>query len=226
MWINLAVFLSLQLVKKKYYGELPYIQVILDVIGLNPAQVYENHTIWQVLTYAFVHVSFFHLLFNMLALWWFGSDVELHLGTKKFIHYYFFTAIGAGLVSTALNISTIGASGAVYGLLLAYGLMFPNRILYVYFVIPIKAKYCVFLFGLLELVALLGADPSNINHTAHLSGIFFGLLWFFSPTRGIAILDLWKNYQKLKMRKRLKILKQNQVDAADEADDFDNPTIH
>lgn len=225
LWINVAVFLSLQVVKHRYWNGVPYAHVILDILGLNPSQLINNYAIWQLVTYAFVHMAFFHLLFNMLALWWFGSDIELHMGTKAFVRYYFFTAAGAGVVSAFFGIPTIGASGGVYGLLLAYGLMFPNRILYVYFVIPIRAKYCVFLFGLLEFLALMSSDPSGINHSAHLSGIGFGLLWFFFPRRKISLLAFWRNYKKVRMRKKLKIIRDRE-DSANRSDDFDNRTIH
>lgn len=224
--VNIFVFACLSIVKNKYWAGLPYPQVILDILGLNPQELWNNYTLWQLVTYAFIHLAFFHLLFNMLALWWFGADIELHMGTRQFVRYYFFTAVGAGLVSALLGIPTIGASGAVYGLLLAYGLMFPNRVLYLYFVIPIKAKYCVFFFGLLEFLALMGTGPTQINHAAHLSGILFGLIWFFFPRKKISFVNFWRNYKRMRMRRKLKILKKAGQDAEPQYSDFDNRTVH
>lgn len=226
--INVFSYLCLAWIRSTDFLGLTYGQVIFDLLGLNPTEFWAHYTVWQVFTYSFLHASFLHLLFNMLALWWFGADIELHLGTRAFVRYYLFTAAGAGLVSAALGIPTIGASGAVYGLLLAFGLLFPNRVLYIYFVIPIKAKYCVFFFGLLEFLAMMSSGPSEINHVAHLSGIGFGLLWFFFPRRRFSPTEMWRNYRRNRMRKRLRVLTQEAGKTPGERSlaDFDKPTIH
>ena len=137
---------------------------------------------WQVLTYAFLHGDFTHLLFNMLALWMFGAEIERLWGAKRFIQFLLASSIAAALVQLAWtfligsSVPTLGASGATYGLLLAFGMLFPNRtIMLLIPPIPMKAKYFVGLFGAFELVmGVLG--PSGIAHFAHLGGMLGGFL--------------------------------------------------
>lgn len=149
-------------------------------LGLVPALAWKGWA-WQLVTYMFLHGSFIHLLFNMLALWMFGSELENLWGTKRFVRYYFFTGIGAGLTTAVTSagsiVPTIGASGAIYGLLLAYGVTYPNRPILLYFLFPIKAKYFVILFGLIELFASISGSRSGIAHLAHLGGLLFGWLY-------------------------------------------------
>ena len=151
------------------------------LFGLVPPLITRKFYIWQFVTYMFLHGSFWHLFFNMFTLYIFGSELEKLWGTKKFLTYYFITGIGAGLCAYVFtNAPTIGASGAIYGLLLAYGMMFPNRWLLVFFVFPMKAKYFALVFGLIELLLSIGGSPDGIAHIAHLGGMVFGLLylWF------------------------------------------------
>lgn len=156
---------------------------------------------FQLVTYMFMHGNFAHLFFNMFALWMFGNTLENIWGANRFLLFYFVCGIGAGLVQelvqyiqfvTTLDVriaanhvismddylnmlTTVGASGAVYGILLAFGMMFPNSTLYIYFAIPIKAKWFVLLYGIIELYSgLNGAD--NVAHFAHLGGMLFGLI--------------------------------------------------
>ena len=141
---------------------------------------------WQLLSYAFLHGSFNHLFFNMFALWMFGLPVERIWGSRKFAQYYFVCVVGAGLVQLLVQYvsgdiyPTIGASGAVFGLLLAYGVMWPNNKLYLFFFpVGIKAKWFVVIYGAIELIfGVTGAMP-QVAHYAHLGGLFFGagLLW-------------------------------------------------
>ncbi len=125
-------------------------------LGLTPAAVVGELHVWQLGTYMFLHAGLFHILFNMLALWMFGGELERIWGTRYFLKFYFVTGIGAAaltvvfsyLVSAQLQHSVIiGASGAIYGLLLAYAIYFPNRPIYMYFVFPIPAKYFVLIMG-------------------------------------------------------------------------------
>ena len=138
---------------------------------------------WQVVTYAFLHGSIGHLFFNMLGLWMFGAELERVWGTKRFIHFYaasVLTAAAAQLLVTSLTGSiypTVGASGGLFGLLLAFGMMFPNRIIMPLFPpIPMKAKYFVALFGGLELLLGIFAQRSGVAHFAHLGGMLGGFL--------------------------------------------------
>ena len=141
---------------------------------------------WQLITYAFLHGGFNHLFFNMFALWMFGLPVERVWGSLRFAQYYFVCVLGAGIIQLLVQYMsgnvypTIGASGAVFGLLLAYGVMWPNAKLFlIFFPVPIKAKWFVLIYGGAELIfGVTGAMP-QVAHYAHLGGLFFGagLLW-------------------------------------------------
>jgi hypothetical protein len=134
----------------------------------------------------FTHVEFNHLFFNMFALFMFGATLENYWGQKRYLTYYLVTGIGAGLIQILVlllqgvtsPIPTIGASGAVFGLLLAFGMLFPNTPLYLMFIpIPIKAKYMVLGYGLIELFfGVAGFRMDNVAHFAHLGGMLFGIV--------------------------------------------------
>ncbi len=160
---------------------------------------------FQLVTYMFMHGNFAHLFFNMFALWMFGNTLENIWGPNRFLMFYFVCGIGAGLtqelvqyiqyvttlqgyeneriaanqiipMSEYLNLlTTVGASGAVYGILLAFGMMFPNSTLYIYFAIPIKAKWFVLIYGVIELFSGF-TSVDNVAHFAHLGGMLFGLI--------------------------------------------------
>jgi membrane associated rhomboid family serine protease len=137
---------------------------------------------WQLLTYAFLHGGFTHLFFNMFALWMFGMQVENALGSRRFALFYLICVVGAAVTQLfTLELSngfqaTVGASGGVFGILLAFGMFFPNQMIYLYFMIPVRAKWFVLVFGLLELVYGVSGANSRIAHFAHLGGMVFGLL--------------------------------------------------
>ena len=161
--------------------------------GLTPYLVMTKFYVWQLFTYMFLHGSFVHIFFNMYALLLFGMPVEQLWGPKKFLIYYFFTGIGAGITIFVMNlllgdigffIPTIGASGAVFGLLLAFGMLFPNAELLVFFFIPMKAKYLVILYGGIELyLQITSGGASSVSHLGHLGGLVFGLLYFLVTRR-------------------------------------------
>lgn len=132
---------------------------------------------WQLITYMFMHGGLDHLLFNMFALWMFGSVLENYWGWKRFLFYYMVCGIGAGLINLLVPgwALTVGASGAIYGLLLAFGMTFPNEYIYFYFLIPIKAKWFVTIFAVVELLEGF-FSTGNVAHFAHLGGMVFGLL--------------------------------------------------
>ncbi len=138
-----------------------------------------NFEIWQPFTYLFLHGGFGHLFFNMLALWMFGVEIENYWGTKHFTIYYFTCGVGAGILNMIFthDAPTIGASGAVYGVLLAFGMMFPDRYIYIYFLLPIKAKFLVAIYIVLEFFASLGSSGSNVAHFAHLGGMLIGFIY-------------------------------------------------
>lgn len=157
----------------------------------------ENFYPFQYITYMFMHGSFSHLFFNMFALWMFGYALENYWGSKRFLFYYLVTGIGAGMIQTLAmtwdihnlgmsnpalvqafinNSVTIGASGAVFGILLAFGMIFPNTLIYIYFLFPLKAKWFVLIYGLIELFAGIADSGGNIAHFAHLGGMLFGII--------------------------------------------------
>ncbi len=147
---------------------------------------------WQTVTYMFMHADFNHLFFNMLALWMFGRVIEYELGSRRFLTYYMACGIGAALIQIAIAfgfhspMTVVGASGAVYGLLLAFGVLHPNAPMFIMFIpVPVKAKWVVLGYGLLELLAG-WRGGSNVAHFAHLGGMLWGLmllLWW--KRRGI-----------------------------------------
>jgi membrane associated rhomboid family serine protease len=136
---------------------------------------------WQLLTYGFLHGGTMHLVFNMFMLWMFGRELELLMGQRRFLTYYLTCVIGAGFVQLMVAVltgspnPTVGASGGVFGLLLAFGMAFPNRMIMLMFPpIPMKAKYMVVLFGLMELYFGLSGSAPGIANFAHLGGMLFG----------------------------------------------------
>ncbi len=157
-------------------------------LGLIPAVVVEKLYIWQFVSYMFLHGNFMHLFLNMYALLIFGIPIEQTWGSRKFLFYYFFTGIGAGLTVFLINtfiltnsyaIPTIGASGAVFGMLLAFGMLFPEAEILLFFFIPIKAKYLVVLYGALELYSLFSSGGAGgVSHVGHLGGLLFGIFYF------------------------------------------------
>ncbi|MDH4223340.1 MAG: rhomboid family intramembrane serine protease [candidate division Zixibacteria bacterium] len=191
---------------------------LVFVFGLTPALVKDGY-FWQVFTYMFLHGGFFHIFFNMFALFIFGQDIERAWGTKEFIKYYFITGTGAGIINFVLSfnsaIPTIGASGAIFGLLVAFALMYPDRLIYLYFLFPIKARYLVIIFGILELFASFRYTGDGIGHFAHLGGMIIGYLYlkidwrigrfFHSVTN---VFSRWKEKQGERKREKSKRLLQ------------------
>lgn len=136
---------------------------------------------WQLVTYGFLHGDMMHLAVNMFMLWMFGRELELIMGTRRFLTYYMTCVVGAGIVQlivTGLQGSpypVVGASGGVFGLLLAFGMAFPNRMIMLLIPpIPMKAKYMVILFGILELYLGVSGRAPGIANFAHLGGMLFG----------------------------------------------------
>lgn len=152
--------------------------------GLVPRLVISQLAFFQFFTYMFLHGGLFHLFWNMFILWMFGSDLEREWGAKEFLFYYLLTGVGAGILNfIALfnsTIPTIGASGAIYGILVAFGMMYPDRPIYLYFLLPIKAKYFVLFTGVITFMSAFSSEGSNIAHFAHLGGMVFGYLYLKS----------------------------------------------
>jgi membrane associated rhomboid family serine protease len=185
---------------------------LIHLFGLTPALVKKGF-IWQPFTYMFLHGGLFHILFNMFALWMFGCEIERTWGTREFVKYYFITGLGAGLFTFILsfnsNIPTIGASGAIFGILVAFALMFPDRLIYLYFLIPIKAKYLVAFFAVLEFMASFRYTSDGIGHFAHLGGMIVGYVYIKADFRipSFFRLSTYVNRAKdFKHRRRMKAI--------------------
>ncbi|HOS40827.1 MAG TPA: rhomboid family intramembrane serine protease [Spirochaetota bacterium] len=165
--------------------------------GINHVGLIHQFMLWQPFTYMFLHGGFFHILFNLLALWMFGGDLEERWGKALFLRYYIFSGIGAGLFIALMNYFvfitynaspvTIGASGAIYAILLAYGLTWPDREVLLYFIIPIKMKYLVLIFGGIEFFGTLASargDGSGVSHIGHLGGLISGFIFIMWKLHG------------------------------------------
>ncbi|MEX2262461.1 MAG: rhomboid family intramembrane serine protease [Bryobacteraceae bacterium] len=180
--INIALFVLYFLTARTPLGQ------VFQIFALAPRAVLEHFAIWQLFTYMFLHspYGFGHILFNMLTLWMFGADLERTWGTKRFLQYYFICGVGAGICDVVVNamvgsldVRTIGASGAIYGLLLAFGLLYPDRIVLFSFLFPIKAKYFVMILGAIAFLSAMGSN-SSVSHVAHLGGMVFGYFYLRS----------------------------------------------
>jgi membrane associated rhomboid family serine protease len=175
---------------------------VIRIFGLTPYLVLSKLYFWQLVTYLFLHGGIGHIFFNMFALWMFGSELERYWGPRAFLRFYFVTGIGAGILSVLADPSgmapTIGASGAIYGVLMAYGMMFPDRYVYLYFLFPVKVKYFVAVLGLIAFFSSLNAPGSTIAHVAHLGGMLVAFLYL---KRWLSISGIKQAYYRWKLRR-------------------------
>lgn len=187
--INVAVFFLQMLTNTLTVGGTPLWYILNNWFALNPIAEGFNFQVWQLVTYQFMHGGFTHILFNMFALWMFGMEIENYWGSKKFLWYYLLCGVAAGLFQLFLppllgasQAWTIGASGAVYGVLIAFALMFPDRYIFLWFLVPVKAKYLIGFLIVLEFFAIDSAQ-SNVAHLAHLGGALAGFLFIMLDKR-------------------------------------------
>jgi membrane associated rhomboid family serine protease len=183
--LNAAVFLATIVAPRAIVGWL----------GLTPAEVITGGRLWEPLTYLFVHSprSLTHVLFNMLAVWMFGTELERRWGTQAFATYYFITGVGAGLCTLVVSLlpfdataavyqtTTVGASGAVYGLLLAWAMLFPHRQILFMFIFPLPARIFVILVGAIAFFSAVGATGGPVAHLTHLGGLVIGWIYLKGP---------------------------------------------
>jgi len=170
--------------------------LVEGAFGLSPRSVVLGLRVWELVTYLFVHspTQITHILFNMLAVWMFGVDLERRWGTRAFTKYYFVTGVGAGvsmiLVSflpfaatrAIFDTVTIGASGSVYGLLMAWALIFPHRQILFMLIFPLSARVYVLIMGAIAFSAAIGASGGPVANVAHLGGLLVGFLYLKGPT--------------------------------------------
>ena len=170
--------------------------LFFPLFGLVPKMVWSEFMLWQPFTYLFFHGGVWHVLINMFVLWMFGSELERLWGKERFLKFYFVTGVGAGLVTMLFGLNSmtpiVGASGAVYGILLAYGLTYPNRTVYLYGIIPIKSLWFVIGIGIIAFMSSFD-NVSQISHLTHLTGMVIGYLMLKRPVR---LYDLWFSIRK------------------------------
>jgi membrane associated rhomboid family serine protease len=189
-------------------------------LGLSPRLVVTRGFVWQVVTYMFLHGGFWHLFLNMFIIWMFGSQLEAVWGSKRFLQYYVVCGIGGAILSFvfAFNSLVIGASGAGYGILLAYAVLFPYNQIYVWGIFPVRARTLVIVLATIEFVSgISGRD--GIAHFAHLGGMAAGLVYMRTDHRA------WRFWDKLReMFKGFPI--RITMDGGDKGDDYDEEKIN
>ncbi|RKX32021.1 MAG: rhomboid family intramembrane serine protease [Candidatus Zixiibacteriota bacterium] len=171
------------------------------VFGLTPAKFYSEfpNYLFQPLTYMFLHASFLHIFFNMFALWMFGTEIEYHWKSRPFLKFYILCGLGGALLSLIFNpglkYPIVGASGAIYGVLVAYWFMFPDRTLYIFFMFPMKVRWAIPLFGVLNFLI----SGPNVAHLAHLGGALVAFAYIKIDWRW-KIIPSWFKSKRLKKK--------------------------
>jgi len=201
--------------------------IVTALFGLHPALVIHSFWIWQLATYMFLHGGVFHIVFNMLALWMFGAELERTWGTRYFLKFYFVTGIGAAVLTVLFSllpfgfarqlqdVNIIGASGAIYGLLLAYAIYFPERpILLIVFWVP--ARLCVTILGAIAVFASL-TEAGGVANATHLGGLLVGYLYLKGANTD-PISEMKYRYLKWKINR---LRKKFDVYSGGRADDWD-----
>ena len=200
LWANIGVFLATALFSP-----------LRQWLGLVPEFVVRDHWVWQPITYMFVHGGIVHILFNMLALWMFGVELERLWGTRFFVKYYAITGIGAGVLTVAIALlpfpatshifseNTIGASGAIYALLVAFAIYYPDRPILMFLLFPIPAKYFVMIIGAISFLNSANVN-SRVAEITHLGGLVIGYL-YLQGGRGGFTAEIKYRYLKWKMNR-------------------------
>jgi membrane associated rhomboid family serine protease len=167
--------------------------------ALHAYDVFYEFKIWQLVSYMFLHGDFWHIFFNMFIFWMFGNELEAEWGSREFVKYYFICGIGAGVLNILLTPAdpaypgTVGASGAIYGIMVAYALRYPDRPVYIYFLFPVKVKYLVGFLFIISFFSTWNSQSDGIAHAAHLGGMVVGFIY----------LKYWNKLYKLKSLKSL-----------------------
>jgi membrane associated rhomboid family serine protease len=201
---NVGVFIFFFLAQSSALGA-----ELFRYLELLPVAVVRFFMVWQLVTYMFLHGGFLHIIWNKLALWMFGAELERTWGTRRFLRFYFFCGAGAGVCVVVANylfgdpsIPTIGSSGAIYGILLAYALLFPKRIILWGFLIPIQVRYFVIIVGAIAFLNSIGPQNTGISEFAHLGGLLFGYLFLKGPRLRLSPVEpLRRQYQLWKLHR-------------------------
>lgn len=204
---NVAVFVA------SILGQAVGLGALFRLFMLTPLSVTHGFAVWQLATYMFLHAGFWHILLNMFGLWMFGCELERTWGSRRFLRYYFLTGVGAGVTIVLLGpfspIPTVGASGAVYGILLAYGVLFPNRIILVpiffFFFVPVPAKYLVMILGGIAFLSTLSSPGDMISHTGHLGGMIFGLIYLRGRPYWFELRNRYYRWRQQRRRRQFEV---------------------
>ncbi len=199
---------------------------LISAFALVPSLVAKLE-LWRLFSYQFLHGGVWHLAFNCLWLWMFGSELEERWGANFFLKYYFVCGIGGGLLFTlarwGTSIPTIGASGAIFGVLMAYGMWFPNREVLLFFTFPVRVRHLVVFLIILQFIQTIEASGSGIAHAAHLGGMVIGyayLRWWGVSGLGVSALPSVNDLRRRYLRWRLKRLQRRRFGGDG------GPTIH
>jgi rhomboid family protein len=212
-----AVFL-LQELSRVFFGPAGW-NFWLVYFGLVPRYV-EHGFIWQPFTYLFLHGGIWHILINMFFLWMFGRDVERAWGAKRFYIYYFVCGIGAGIINVIVKvimnpsgfgtalIPTIGASGAIFGVLLAAAILFPHqRVLLIPFPVAISMRVFVLVMGVIEFFGTLGVGGDNVSHVCHLGGMLAGYLYLRRGSYWYGYRNRYADWKRRRLMSRFEVYK-------------------
>jgi membrane associated rhomboid family serine protease len=206
--VNIAVFVLSVLLAGTAVGE------VFSRLALIPAVAIGQFHIWQIFTYQFLHGGILHILGNMLGLYFFGQLVERAWGTQEFLKYYFLCAVGAGICVVVMayltgtqHTPTIGASGAVFGLLLAGAMLFPDQPFLFFLVYPLKLKHVAWIYGGIAFLGLVSARGGGVSDIAHLGGMLFGYVYIKTKrtrksSRPVVSLMQWYKEWKLQRAKK------------------------
>lgn len=208
---NVAIFIVQSLMHDVGDGIGP----ITRLFGFIPSEAFFHGQVWRFVTYMFLHGGITHILFNMIGLWMFGTQIESHWGRGPFLLYYLVCGLGGAftygifkIFGIEAAIPMVGASGAIYGILLAYGMMFPEAVILVAMILPMKAKYAVALFGLIELLSSISGTSNGVAHVAHLGGMGAGFIFLKmtipSLRAGTGLGNPWRRWRG---KRRLKVVR-------------------
>lgn len=220
--VNVAIWIVFQTILEGLFFDKDYFS---ELFSMTPQYTIEHFWVWQPFTYMFLHSdSVMHVFFNMISLWFFGSELEYRWGSRSFLLYYLVCGIGAGIIyllgviavglfngsePMVYNIPVLGASGAVFGVFLAYGILFGDRVIYFFGIFPMKARIFIMIMGGIELVTLLntGVGGGRVANLAHLGGIITGYLFLLWRTKSQQ--KPWSQRKKRKGGRNLRLVVNN-----------------
>ncbi len=213
---NTAVFLVQTLVRLLASADAEF--ALIGWLGLVPRAVTHGLRLWQPFTYLFLHGGLWHLLLNMLMLWMFGSDLERYWGKRRFYAYYFLTGVGAGVINILVKtladpsgigmslVPTIGASGAIFGILLAAAVLFPDRQVWLIpLPVTLPMRVYVFVMGAIEFFGTLGAGGDNVSHVCHLGGMLVGYFYLRRGSLLYAFRNRYTDWKRRRLRRKFEV---------------------